>query len=56
LTSSSVALGKNELEIGFNMTVRRLAEPALQPKNFFFTADNGAWLDELTAVSGEVDQ
>ena len=31
------------------MTVRRLAEPHLQPKEFAFTAENRAWADKVIA-------
>ena len=31
------------------MSVRRLAEPALQPKEFSFTAENRAWADKVIA-------
>src|SRR5687767_12867211 len=31
------------------MAVRRLAEPHLQPKEFFFTAENRAWADKQIA-------
>jgi hypothetical protein len=34
----------------------RLAEPALQPKDFSCTAENGAWADEVIVVFGEVDR
>jgi NADH:ubiquinone oxidoreductase subunit D len=41
------------------MSVRRLAEPAFQSKDFSFTAENRAWADEViadvSAIQGSLD-